>query len=265
MNRNRTFWGIMVMLVGIALLVNSLGFLHFNVWKFLGPAVLILLGLWFILNAMLGKPETAPQSLSIPCQGEDEFSLDISHGAGHLRLTAAVDTTKLLSGTFANGVDSTISQQGRITEIKLKPFSDSMVMVMPGTMQAFNWSMQVHPNLPLNLNYKSGANESMLDFSQANLKKLELSTGASKTDVIFSSKPTFSSAKINAGVAEVNLIIPSEIAASITVHGKELSSININPDRFIQSGDRYESKDFVTAAKKLEIEINPGLGEINIR
>jgi hypothetical protein len=265
MKTNRIFWGLAIMLFGSVLLVNSLGLVHINVWKFIGPGFLILLGLWFIYNAILHPRTETAENLSIPSQAEEELSLNISHGAGHLHLSAAQQTGNLLSGTFINGIDSKIKRSGKTAEITLKPFGDPVDIIIPGNFQGINWDMLVTADIPVQIKLNTGASESMLDLSQINIKALDLSTGASKTEIRFSEKADFCSAKINAGVAAISMQIPAQIAASILIHGKEMSSIHVDTNRFIQIGDRYESSDYATAAKKLEIEIKPGLGEIKIQ
>jgi hypothetical protein len=264
MNKNRLFWGLSVMLLGAFLLLNSLGFIHMNVWKFVGPGILILLGVWFIFNSVFQKTPEAPESLSIPREGETEVDLDISHGAGILRLSSGLSSNILLQGTFLNGVDSSVDRQGAITKVTLKPFNDPMLMIIPGNFHGLNWDIKLNPDLPVSIKLGDGASDTNLNFSGMNLKNLDISTGASKTEVSFSEKSLFTRAKIGAGVAEVIVHIPTQIAASIVVNGKELSSIKVDTTRFIQQGDRYESADYATAEKKLDLEINPGLGEVKI-
>jgi hypothetical protein len=265
MNRNRLFWGLSVMLLGSLLLLNSLGFIHMNVWKFVGPGVLILLGVWFIINSVFQKTPDAPESLSISREGETELDLDISHGAGQLRISADQSSTTLLQGTFLNGVESKVDRQGPVTKVNLKPFADPVNIIIPGNFHGLNWDVKLNPDLPISIKLSDGASDTFLNLSQVNLKSLDISTGASKTEVTFSEKSLFTRAKIGAGVAEVIVNVPTQVAASIVVNGKELSSIKVDTTRFIQQGDRYESAEYATAEKKLDLEINPGLGEVNIR
>jgi len=265
MNKNRLFWGISVMFLGFLLLLNSLGVLHINAWKFAGPMVLIFLGLWFIFNTLFQKTPQKPESLSIPSAGEEEFVLEISHGAGKLQIGAAPTSPDLLNGTFQHGVNSQVFHQGSVTKIQLTPASDPIDYLVPGNFHGMNWDIQLNTQVPVSIDLKGGANESILNLADVNVKRLDISTGASRTEVTFSEKAVISRAKINAGVSEVDLHIPTPIAASISVHGKEMSSIHVDTLRFVQQGDHYESLNYATAEKKLDLEINPGLGQVNIR
>jgi len=265
MNKNPLFWGLSVMLLGSLLLLNSLGFLQVNVWKFVGPGILILLGVWFIFNSILQKNPEPPESLSIPREGETELEVEISHGAGELRISADQSPNILLQGSFFHGVDSIVERQGSITKVSLKPFNDPIAIMIPGNFRGLNWDVKLNPDLPVSINLGDGASNTILNLSQVNLKKLDISTGASKTEVTFSEKSSYTRAKIGAGVAEVIVHIPPQIAATIRVNGKELSSIKVDTTRFIQQGDHYESAEYATAEKKLDLEINPGLGEVKIQ
>ncbi|MBI9048043.1 MAG: hypothetical protein JEZ00_01370 [Anaerolineaceae bacterium] len=264
MKTNRIFWGISIMLFGGVMLLKTMGIFSFNIWRIMGPGFLILIGVWFIYNAMVNPKPSAPESLTIPVEGAEEIVLNLAHGAGKLQLKAANDAYHLLSGKFNNGIDSSVNRIGSVAEISLKPFSDPVDFVMPGNFHGVNWDMEINPDLPTSIELKAGANESILNLTKVNIKKLDISTGASKTDVYFSEKASYCTANISAGVAEVSLHIPSNVAANISVQGKELSSIKIDTNRFVQHGDNYQSTDYTTSENKLDIQVKPGLGEINI-
>ena len=264
MKTNRAFWGISIMLLGAVMLLKTMGFLHFNVWRLMGPAILILIGLWFIYVAIVNPKPPAPESLSIPREGAEEMFLTLNHGAGKMQIKGGAAESELLSGSFNSGIEHDVHHVGATANVTLKPFGDPLNIVIPGNFRGLNWDVALNSSIPVSIDLNSGANESTLNLTDVNLKKLDVSTGASKTDIYFSNKSTVCSAVINAGVAEVNLHIPSNVAATIRVQGKELSSIKVDTNRFAQSGDSYQSMDYATAENKLDIEVKPGLGEINI-
>jgi hypothetical protein len=264
MKTNRVFWGISIMLLGAVMLLKTMGFLHFNLWRVMGPAFLILIGLWFIYVAIVNPKPAAPEMLSISRDGAEELFLTLNHGAGKVQIKAGAADSDLLSGSFNNGIEHTITRVGTTANVTLQPFGDPANIIIPGNFQGLNWNIALNGNIPISIDLNSGASESSLNLTDINLKKLDVSTGASKTDIYFSNKSLASSAVINAGVAEVNMHIPENVAASIYVQGKELSSIKVDTNRFVQSGDRYQSMDYATAAYKLDIEVKPGLGGINI-
>jgi hypothetical protein len=264
MKTNRVFWGFSVILLGAIMLLKTMGFIHFNIWRLMGPAILILIGLWFIYVAIVNPKPPAPKTISIPRGDAEELFLTLNHGAGKMQIRGGAADSELLNGSFNNGIEHEVMHVGSTANITLKPLGDPANIIIPGNFHGLNWDAALNSTIPVSIDLKSGANESILNLTDIDLKKLDVSTGASKTDIHFSNKSAFCTAVINAGVAEVNLHIPSNVAASIRVQGKELSSIKVDTNRFAQSGDSYQSMDYATAENKLDIEVKPGLGEINI-
>jgi hypothetical protein len=264
MKSNRVFWGISIMFVGAVMLLKTMGFIHFNLWTILGPSILILIGLWFVYLAIVNPKPPTPESVSLPRDGAEEMFLVLNHGAGKMQVQGGAADSELLVGSFNSGIQHEVNRVGTTANVTLKPFSDPLNVVLPGNFRGLNWDIALNSSIPVIIDLNSGANESTLNLTDVNLKKLDVSTGASKTDIYFSNKSNACSAAINAGVAEVNLHIPSNVSASIRVQGKELSSIKVDTNRFAQSGDVYQSMDYNTAEYKLDIEVKPGLGEINI-
>ena len=66
MRTNRIFWGLVIVLLGSLLLLQTLGILSWSAWTYFWPIFLILLGAWFILGPVLFKsdPETETSGCS---------------------------------------------------------------------------------------------------------------------------------------------------------------------------------------------------------
>jgi hypothetical protein len=58
--------------------------------------------------------------------------------------------------------------------------------------------------------------------------------------------------------------VPQGVAASIRARGG-LASINIDSNRFPRSGDVNQSPDYETAANKVDMDIQTGVGSVDIR
>ena len=111
MRRGSLFWGVIIVLAGVLLLLNQLGLLPINAWAFFWPIVLILLGVWFLLGPVMSRRELKDENLSVPLGGASEADLHIRHGAGRLEVSALPLSGDLLSGTFTGGVYEQHSQQ----------------------------------------------------------------------------------------------------------------------------------------------------------
>ncbi len=74
MRSGRLFWGLLIMVVGVILLLEPLGILPegANAGNLSGRAVFILLGIWMLMCAFLPRAKNGFETLSIPLDGARE-------------------------------------------------------------------------------------------------------------------------------------------------------------------------------------------------
>jgi hypothetical protein len=68
---------------------------------------------------------------------------------------------------------------------------------------------------------------------------------------------------VSSGAASVNIRIPQGVAARIRWRGG-LSSINVDPSRFPRFGDTYQSPDYDSAANKVDLDVEMGVGSVTV-
>jgi hypothetical protein len=265
MRKSNLFWGLMLVLGGAVLLLNTTGILKFNVWSVLFPLFLVALGLWFVVGPMIFKNEKLEtRSIQIPIEGATTAKVKLEHGAGRLHVNAmGLETGNLLEGTITGGVDQQVEHNGSHLKAKLKVDAGIIFGVPTVNPQGLEWKINLSRNLPVELEIISGASESILDLGDLKISELELHTGASRTEVHLPADAGFTKVNVEAGVAEVVLHVPEGVAASIKLD-TGLTSKNINLARFPQGGIGYESPDFATAANKIQIHVEGGVGSISI-
>ena len=264
MRKGNFIWGLIVVFIGVMLLLDNLGYLPRNAWGLIWPGVLILVGLWFLFGRRLYRGQPVTEQLSIPLETTRRVNLNIEHGAGKLILGAHNRPGELLTGTFDNGVNSSLRREGDLAEIKLEPVFD---VVIPGAMvgmSGLGWQIGLSTEPVYRLKVESGASQFQLDLTDLQVSDLRVSTGASSTDVTLPARAGLTTVKVEAGVASVNIRVPDGVAAQISVE-QGLSGLNIDPIRFPRSGDLYLSPDYATAANRTDIRIEAGVGSITIR
>jgi predicted membrane protein len=70
--------------------------------------------------------------------------------------------------------------------------------------------------------------------------------------------------RAEAGAASLTFIVPAGVAAR--VHGTvALGSLNVDESRFPRFGNDYESTDYGSAANRVDLDINGGVGSIRVR
>lgn len=288
MKNESIFWGAVLVLFGGLLLLENMGLLPpgVNVWALFWPLILIGVGLRMLLRStnrgtMVGGPAVgsaapemisseriAPSSLKadayrLPLEGARSARVSIHHGAGELRIDDQAGPDELLSGVFAGGVDPRISHDGEQLIANLNvPSMGFPVMSMDSPL---NWTVGINPNVPLSLDLQVGASRNRLNLRNLQLKDLRLETGASESEIDMPARAGQTNARLKSGMARVEVRIPENVSARIHTSGA-LSSVQIDTARFPQTGSNdYMSPDYEISGNRVDLEIESGMGAVQIR
>jgi hypothetical protein len=265
MRRNQLFWGVILLLIGGLMLLNSMGVRlpgGMSLMELFWPALLILVGAWILLGATLrGRIET--ESASVDLQGAREAKLRISHGAGELKIHGGAGLTELARGTFAGGLDHKSSRAGDRLEVRMRPARDFIDFPFFGPHAQLDWDVALNAGVPIALALHVGANKSDLDLRDLSITDLKLETGASDTRVTLPARGRFS-ADFDLGAAALEVIVPEGVAARIRA-SIGAADLKVDQARFPRRGDVYQSPDFESAANAADITIDAGAAGIKIR
>jgi hypothetical protein len=260
MRRNELFWGGALVLVGIALLFGIV--LRVNVWVVIGPLFLVALGLWIIWGAS-GRLGTVPaESATIPLEGATQARIELHHGGGLLTIGGGAGSGELLTGSFVGGLKQTVRREGERMDVDLHVAQGGWPWVW-GT-AGLAWDMRLSPDVPLTLKLETGGGETRADLTDLKVTDLRLSTGASSTEVILPARAGFTRVKAGAGAASVRFRVPEGVAVKFEFEGG-LATVNVDTNRFPRVGDEYCSPDYETAANKVDIEVDAGVGSVDLR
>lgn len=268
MRNSNLFWALLLIVVGIVLLLGNLGAfarLEINVWSLIWPLVLIALGAWLVFSYLAGPQPLETQEVSIPLEDASRAEIKLKHGAGHLALAAGAPAGQLASGSFAGGLDYRTRREGDTLLVRLRvPERSGFVFPWAWTQGALDWDVLLNPDIPLTLEFKTGASRSEIDLTELLVTELELETGASESVLTLPAHAGLTRAKIECGAATVEIRIPGGVAARIRTQAG-LARIGIDETRFPRRGDVYESPDYGAAAHKADIRIETGVGAVDIR
>ncbi len=265
MRRSSVFWGSLLLLFGILLLLNNLGIIAVNIWGVFWPLVLILLGLRLLWGFTLGRKRLESQQLAIPLENVPQADVVFQHGAGRLNVNGQASSVNLLEGDFYGGVESQISRMGSSTNIKLSAPNVFFPWDWVGfsSPQGLTWDVRINPNIPLSLDFRTGASESIIDLSSLKVTDFRLDTGASTSTITFPSSAGITNARIHTGAAALKVYIPQGVAAQIEIKSG-MAGINVNQQRFPKVGSVYESPDYPSAANRVQVQIETGVGSVDI-
>src|SRR6266542_1869589 len=80
MRRNGLFWGVILVLVGSLLLLNTLGILQINIWNLIWPIFLILAGAWILFGVLNPSAGLEVENVSIPLADATQARIRMHHG-----------------------------------------------------------------------------------------------------------------------------------------------------------------------------------------
>jgi hypothetical protein len=266
MNKHRLFWGLLVILLGIMLLLNTLGILTINAWQVFWPLALILVGGWLLLGPLFYKRGSLEsQNLSLPLDQASGLYVKIKHGAGRLHIgSSPIGSQDAVSGTFVGGVEYDSRMDGNEMKVKLNAPADLFWNIPPfGGFQGLTWDINLNRHVPLRLKIDSGASESNLDLTDLKLSDLDIDTGASSTQLILPANGGLTRVKIHSGAASVQIKVPDGVAAHFEIK-QGMAGINVDSSRFLNNGGVYETAGFAAAANRIEAIIETGVGAVEI-
>ncbi len=258
MRRSGAFWGAILVVLGLLLLLDNLNLLPFRVWGVFWPAMLILAGGWILLGVFVRRSAAAEEARQ-GLEGAAQARLTIHHGAGRLTGGGGAASGDLFSGTFVGGVEQQVTRAGDRLEVELRQ-SERGWWSGPWTSDhGLDWGLRLTHAVPLTLELNTGAGETRLDLSQVRVTELTVKTGASSTEITLPAAAGHTRVVVEAGAAAVVLRVPEGVAARIDA-GAAVGAVDVDARRF----PGQQSPDFETAANRVEITARIGAGSLSV-
>jgi hypothetical protein len=262
MRQGNLFWGFVLIVGGAILLLNQMGFFgNINIWGILWPVFLILLGAWILLGRVLWRGGS--KEAKIELDGATRGRVVFKHGAGRLNVRAGDDDDDLLEGEFGGGVDVASRRSSADTLEATLSVPPTAIPWSGGVGYSLDWEVKLNPRIPLALEFNTGAGENTFDLTSLKVEDIRLHTGASASTIKLPANASFTRLSVESGAASVVIHVPEGVAARIHTEGG-LASFNINAARFPRAGNLHQSPDYDTAANKVEINIQTGVGSAEV-
>jgi hypothetical protein len=252
-------WPVAWTVVGVVLLLSTTGTIGSGPAELIAdywPWLLIALGVWFVIGAVLPSGRGLAETLAIPLGNASEAGVRIQFGAGTLQTHVAA-AGNLVDGDFAGGVLHRELGPGRIELRQDTRYG------LPWLERSSTWSIGLTDQVPLDLRIQGGANRSMLDLRELKVRRLELQTGASETRVILPRAAGHTDVKASHGAASMVMEVPAGVAARISTR-MAIGQTRIDETRFPRTAGGYESPDFATAANRVDINAEGGVGSLTV-
>lgn len=265
MRSGNIFWGLIIVIGGILLLLANLGLLPVDAWALIWPLALVLLGVWFLLGPRFARRNMEVTDLSLPLQGATRAEVRINHGAGRLEISSAAAPGTLLSGRFEGGVERTYHQTGDFAQVKLSLPSVVVTPFFGWHTRGFLWTIGLNPAVEYSLTFNTGAGEARLDLSSLKVTALRVDTGASDTEVSLPQAAGYTKVDLHGGANAIKLQVPPGVAARVHVEAV-MAGVNVNIARFPKTASNdYQSPDYDTAANRVDIRFEGAIGSIDVK
>lgn len=295
-HRGGLIWPVILIGAGVIFLLNNLGMLGWGVWAALlrlWPVLLIALGLeiligrrslwgslvvilllgaaftWAIANggAMWPAGDTIErtEAISVPLAGAKEADVELSFGTGELRLGALQEGAGLIEGRLDLGRGEQANWEARGKDPIYFKLSSQNAWFLPMGRNWYGdkrWELSLSRDVSMRLKINTGVSQANLDLSQLNLSRLNVNGGVGQTTLTLPRRGNFR-AEVDSGVGEMIVIIPAGMAASISVN-TGLGDVNVT-GKYDRQGSRYVSPQYNSAANRVELSLDGGVGRMEIR
>ncbi len=298
MERRRSIIGPLILItLGILLLLANLGVLPFTFWEVAArfwPLILVLIGveiivgrqsassaiiilvLWIALvvgaiglayagGGLPGAGARITDPLSQPLGDIKSATVDLNIGISRTAVASlGADSTDLLQGSFTHAAGSQVVKAFNVVgsdgRLALKEEGSSAIFFGGGNSRL---DIGLNPQIPIALRVNSGVGRVSLDLAGLNIFSLAVDGGVGSIDIA-APKSGVSTMRVNGGLGSITITIPQGVAARIRV-GSGLGGVRVDDSRFPKFGDVYQSADFSSAANRINLEVDGGVGSINIR
>lgn len=258
--RRHYFWPVMLIIAGVVFLLDQFAWFPGSAWNWILAIGLIWAGV--ILLWPRRRPAVTRVEESVTLEGAQRAQVTLQHGAGRLVVHGGAAPDQLLAGSFGGGVEKNVQRDGNQAQVVLQlPNQDWEGWLWPAG--ALDWEIRLNPTVPLALVCKTGATENRLDLETLRVTDVTIKTGASSTELTVPAQAGHTCVNIEAGAASVKIRVPAGVAARVAgLMG--LGTINVNAERFPRLGNAYQSADYDTAANRVDIHIQGGVGAVEV-
>lgn len=211
-----------------------------------------------------GSVEVGPlqtESQSVELGDAESVRVEIEMGAGELEVAGGAD--ELMEADFTYNVAELkpeVVYSGDTLTIQ-QPDVEGIASLGDLDGYRYEWDLRLNDDVHMDLSIGLGAGTMDLRLSGLSLTALEVDIGAGEGKLDLTGEwPSDLDASIMAGVSSLTVVLPGEVGARVEIDG--ISRVNANG--LMQDGNTYVNDVYGVSDVTLEINIEAGIGEINL-
>jgi hypothetical protein len=224
-------------------------------------AGLYLSGLW---GGMGGQLIHEPVSQSLGAASSADVTIGM--GLGQLRIGALAQSSDLIAGEIAypdrNAVTRAFSINGETASFTLREQDSQANSLIKYRDDAAIWDLRLNPATPMRLTIETGVGQGTIDLAQLLVTDLDVQIGIGNTTLTLPRQGEVQ-ARVEGGVGNTTIRVPAGVAVRLA-STTGLGNISV-PTNYWRQGDVAVSPDYETAANRVELTANGGIGNITIQ
>jgi hypothetical protein len=282
-----------LIIIGIVLLLNNLGWTAISVWDLLRlwPILLIAGGLELLIGrrsrlgsvlvllvmlAMLAgglwllgswRPLSLAErtEVSEPLRGATDAEVEVDFGVGTLTLGSMPESGDLIRGTVdlhrGERLEREASIVGNTAHVALRSIGNWSVPVF-GWEGDKRWALQINRDVPVKLTASAGVGDVSLDLKSLRLSELDLDMGIGRATVLLPARGDLD-ARIETGIGELIVKVPEGVGVRIQASAG-LGNVSV-PAGYRRQDDAYVSSGYAGAESRIDLVLEAGIGRITVQ
>ena len=202
-------------------------------------------------------------SESVEMDDSELVRVDLRMGAGDLRVTDG--GAKMMRADFAYSVPAwkpavRYSRAGKQASLIIEQPGKNHTTLVGST--KYSWDLQLNKKVPVDLAFHFGAGQARLDLGSLELRGVEVDMGVGQLDMDLRGAPKHSyDVSIHGGIGEATVRVSADAGIYAQAHGG-IGEIKVRGLR--QEDGHWVSPSYDSAANKVRIEIQGGIGQVNV-
>lgn len=218
-----------------------------------------------------GVPTFHQETISVPLQSSQSGDVSIGVGVAQVNLSAAPSTSSdlvqviatLPPGSRIEQSRTVVGDTARASLVERTNQGVNIPFSRPNNAGDFIWDVRVTPRVPVSLSADLGVGQSNLDLSNLNVTDLRVSAGVGETTITLPARAEQTNGSISGGVGHLTLIVPANVGARIST-SSGLGAVNAS-SRFVKTGSTYQTDNYSSAASRVNLSLNLGVGSVDLR
>ncbi|WP_432663893.1 DUF5668 domain-containing protein [Wukongibacter baidiensis] len=255
-------WPVTLIVIGINIIFRERSSIRYLTW---GIFFIIIIAFGFYQQYRYGNDTLINTDSNMAIENRAETTtgeLNLKLVGGDIRIDSTDDN--LIN---ANIPDARVSKNVKFTNGNTKVNIDieqESVSFQINNGKSHNYNFSLNDDLLWDIDIDVGATDGTMDFSNIKLAKLDMDIGASDLDLIFGDKAKHAIVNIDGGVSDIKITVPENLGVRIDVDSF-IKETNLNSLGWKRVDGFYFSPNYEEAEKKLDIDIDMAIGDLNIK